>query len=99
MEKKMKGDLLKRLLAVVLALTVAVTFVPLLGDIAYAEGDEDQAVEVEAANPAGAVTDNPVDVTVEEATDGNAVDTDAGAAEGTANVDAGEAVIEDDLNG
>ena len=97
MEKKMKGDLLKRLLAVVLALTVAVTFVPLLGDIAYAEGDEDQAVEVEAANPAGAVTDNPVDVTVEEATDGNAVDTDAGAAEGTANVDAGEAVIEDDL--
>ena len=64
MEKKMKGDLLRRLLAVVLALTVAVTFVPLLGDIAYAEGDEDQTVEVEA--PDANATDS-VETTDKEA--------------------------------
>ena len=73
MEKKMNGDLLKRLLAVALALTVAVTFIPLLGDIAYAEDEGEPAVEVEvpdvdATDPAGITTEDPTDITVEEPT-------------------------------
>lgn len=45
----MKHDLIKRILAVALSLTVGVTFIPLMGDFAFAED--------EAADPSGVVLD------------------------------------------
>ena len=67
-----KKELIRRLLAVALAITVGATFIPLLGGSVYAEEEDANEVSVDAAagdppaDPGSAISIEPEEQTVTE---------------------------------
>ncbi len=94
MQKIMKNEIIKKLLSVSLALVVAVTFIPLLGDAAFAEGEDETLPDTTVEE---ALTDDGVDSPDSVTTENDTI-TEVTPAEDSSNVevDPAEATSEED---